>query len=97
MKAGVIGAGIGGLAAAVLLRQRGFTVDLYEREQLIGGRALTFDGTNDIATYRQMLERFDMWVPFAEPSLDAIFDGLLDGYRLDLGFHLSEVAGAMAT
>lgn len=88
MKAGVIGAGIGGLAAAALLRQRGFAVEIYERELLVGGRALTIDDTVDLATYRQLLKRFDMWVPFAEPSIEEIFDGLLKGYRLDLGFHL---------
>jgi len=88
MKAGVIGAGIGGLAAAALLRQRGFAVDVYEREQLVGGRALTIDDTVDLATYRKLLKRFDMWIPFSEPPLKEIFEELLGGYQLDLGFHL---------
>ena len=88
MRAGVIGAGIGGLAAAALLKQRGFSVDVYEKESQVGGRALTLDHTVDLPTYRQVLEHFDMWMPFAEPSLEEIFDGRLHGYRLDLGFHL---------
>jgi len=88
MRAGVIGAGIGGLAAACLLRQRGYEVDVYEKEALPGGRALTIDAHTSLETYRQLLERFDMWVPFARPSLEDIFAGGLEGYRLDLGFHL---------
>lgn len=88
MRAGVIGAGIGGLAAACLLRQRGYEVDVYEKEALLGGRALTIDAPTDLEAYQQLLRRFDMWVPFAHPSLEDVCAGGRDGYRLDLGFHL---------
>jgi salicylate hydroxylase len=36
LKIAIIGAGIGGLAAAIALRQRGFEVELYERSQELG-------------------------------------------------------------
>lgn len=88
MRAAVVGAGIGGLSAAVLLRRAGHEVDIYEREDRIGGRAMTIDGDMSREAYLHLLSRFDMALPFAEPAVDDIFGGLLEGYRLDLGFHL---------
>ena len=88
MRAAVVGAGIGGLSAAALLRRHGYEVDMYEREARVGGRAMTVDGGLSKMDYLHLLSRFDMAVPFAEPSLDDIFDGMLEGYRFDLGFHL---------
>ncbi|MFO8133125.1 MAG: NAD(P)-binding protein [Thermoplasmatota archaeon] len=88
MHAAVIGAGIGGLSAAALLRRQGYQVDVYEREAIVGGRAMTIDGSMSREEYLRLLSRFDMAVPFAEPSLDDVFDGRLEGYRFDLGFHL---------
>jgi phytoene desaturase len=41
-KAAVLGAGLGGLAAAIRLRARGHEVDVYERLDVPGGRARTF-------------------------------------------------------
>jgi phytoene desaturase len=41
-KAAVLGAGLGGLAAAIRLRARGYEVDVYERLDVPGGRARTF-------------------------------------------------------
>ena len=35
---GIVGAGPGGLATAVLLAHRGFDVDIFEKEPVIGGR-----------------------------------------------------------
>ncbi|MBS3773513.1 MAG: FAD-dependent oxidoreductase [Candidatus Thermoplasmatota archaeon] len=88
MRAAVVGAGIGGLSAAALLRRQGHTVDVYEKEEMVGGRAMTVDGGLSREEYLRLLGRFDMAVPFAEPSVDDIFDGMLEGYRFDLGFHL---------
>ena len=86
----IIGAGLGGLTAGALLVKKGADVRVFEKESVVGGRALTLDGstiTHD--AYKSILHRFDCWMPRAEPSLETIFDrNLLDGYRLDLGFHL---------
>ncbi|HET9016873.1 MAG TPA: hydroxysqualene dehydroxylase HpnE [Thermomicrobiaceae bacterium] len=38
----VVGAGLAGLAAAVELKRRGFTVELFERTRLLGGKATSF-------------------------------------------------------
>ncbi|MEA2054131.1 MAG: FAD-dependent oxidoreductase [Candidatus Thermoplasmatota archaeon] len=88
MKACIIGAGIGGLASASLLLKEGYAVDVYEKEKMIGGRGLTIDEKISYGEYKNLLKRFDMYVPFAEPSLEEIFDGLINGYKMDLGFHL---------
>jgi len=88
MKACVIGAGIAGLASAALLIKEGYDVDIYEKEEMLGGRALTIDKKVSYEDYIRLLERFDMYVPFAEPSLEEIFGGLMGEYRMDLGFHL---------
>ncbi len=39
----VVGAGLAGLSAAVELKQRGFTVELFERTRLLGGKATSFE------------------------------------------------------
>ena len=39
----IIGAGIGGLTAGALLTKKGYKVAIFEKEALIGGRALSFD------------------------------------------------------
>ena len=90
MKIAVIGAGLGGLAAGTLLLQKGHKVDIFEKEGFLGGRALSLEGENlTKEKYKQILSRFDMWLPFTEPGLEEIFDKkLLHGYHIDLGFHL---------
>jgi len=88
MKACVVGAGVAGLASASLLLKEGYEVDIYEKEDMVGGRALTIDNSISYGNYINLLKRFDMYVPFAEPSLEEIFGGLIGGYKMDLGFHL---------
>ena len=88
MKVCVIGAGVAGLASAALLTKEGYEVDIYEKEKMLGGRALTIDNRISYEEYTRLLKRFDMYVPFAEPSLKEIFDGLIGDYKIDLGFHL---------
>jgi squalene-associated FAD-dependent desaturase len=39
----VVGAGLSGLAAALDLEERGYTVDVFERSRLLGGRATSFE------------------------------------------------------
>ncbi len=85
----IIGAGIGGLTAGALLTKQGYNVKIFEKESLIGGRALSFDASSFNTTqYKDMLSRFHMHVPFSEPSLETIFEKkMLAGYKLDLGYH----------
>jgi protoporphyrinogen oxidase len=85
----IIGAGISGLTAGALLTKQGHTVTIYEKEPIIGGRALSFDATLvTLQQYQQLLARFQMNVPFSEPDLPTIFEEkMLQGYTLDLGYH----------
>ena len=43
MKVGIIGGGVGGLAAGYELAKVGHTVELFERAPFLGGLASTFD------------------------------------------------------
>lgn len=85
----IIGSGIGGLTAGALLIKNGFNVKIFEKESLIGGRALTFDTSNlTIDRYLKILTNFNMKIPFSEPDLKEIFNKkMLKGYKLDLGYH----------
>jgi len=85
----IIGAGIGGLTAGALLTKQGYNVKIFEKETIIGGRALSFDTAPPAPThYKDLLSRFHMHIPFSEPSLEKIFEKkMLDGYKLDLGYH----------
>jgi len=85
----IIGAGISGLTAGALLSKKGFKVTIFEKEDLLGGRALSFDASSyDADHYLELLSRFQMNVPYSEPQLKTIFDKkMLEGYRLDLGYH----------
>ncbi|MFW5907128.1 MAG: phytoene desaturase family protein [Candidatus Natronoplasma sp.] len=87
---GIIGAGLGGLTSGALLSKKGYRVKVFEKEKFLGGRALTLDGSDlTVGEYKEILSRFDMWMPFSEPGLKEIFEeDLLSGYKLDLGFHL---------
>ncbi len=86
----IIGAGIGGLTTGVLLSKHGFNVKIFEKESLIGGRALTLDmSTLSYDNYEEVLHKFHMCIPFSEPPLASIFEKkMLHGYHLDLGFHV---------
>jgi len=85
----VIGAGIGGLTAGALLIKNGYNVTIFEKENIIGGRALSFDATSLVLEdYKKLLSRLNMNVAFSEPDIDTIFKkNMLNGYRLDLGYH----------
>jgi len=86
----IIGAGIGGLTAGALLSKQGFRVKIFEKESLIGGRALTLNMSEfSLGKYRELLSKFNMFIPFSEPNIETIFkEKMLDGYHLDLGFHV---------
>lgn len=86
----IIGAGIGGLASAVLLTKKGYKVTVFEKEPQIGGRALSFKGaTITVSEYKNLLTRFNMGIAFSEPNIETIFNKkMLDNYVLDLGFHI---------
>ena len=88
----VIGAGIGGLTTGAFLSKKGYSVTIFEKEKILGGRSLSFNGDNlTLDEYRRMLSRFSMNVPFSNPLLEEIFDKkMLNGYTLDLGFHSIE-------
>ena len=85
----IIGAGIGGLTASALLLKQGYRVTIFEKESLIGGRALSFDGSSlTLEKYKNLLSKFHMHVPFSEPNIETIFKKkMLNGYKLDLGYH----------
>jgi hypothetical protein len=91
----IIGAGIGGLTAGALLTKHGYKVKIFEKEPLIGGRALSFNGSSiNLDEYKKLLSRFNLNVPFSEPDLKTIFEkNLLNGYKLDLGYH--EIGGGV--
>jgi protoporphyrinogen oxidase len=85
----IIGAGIGGLTAGALLTKKGYDVTVYEKEQVIGGRALSIDASRfTVAEYYDFLSRYHIDIAFSTPSLDKIFsENMLKGYKLDLGYH----------
>ncbi|HDM67035.1 MAG TPA: FAD-dependent oxidoreductase [Thermoplasmatales archaeon] len=85
----IIGGGVAGLTAAALLSKKGYSVDVFEREELLGGRALTLDPSElSLEEYHKLLSRFHMHIPFSEPSIEEVFsENLLDGYYIDLGYH----------
>ena len=85
----IIGAGIGGLTAGALLTKKGHKVTIFEKEPIIGGRAISFKPSDlTLEEYRELLSRFNMDISFSEPDLETIFEKkMLDGYKLDLGYH----------
>jgi len=88
----IIGAGLGGLSAGLLFSKNGYEVTIFEKEEIIGGRALSLDGnTLTLLKYRKILSNYNMAIAFSEPSLEVIFNKkMLHGYKLDLGFHSIE-------
>ncbi len=94
----VVGAGVGGLSAAALLAREGMRVLVAEREDRVGGRALSLRGEElkerGAAWYRRLLAGQFCWLAEARPSLEEMASsGTLDGYVLDLGYHGVSVAG----
>lgn len=94
----VIGAGIGGLTAAALLAKEGRKVAVLEREDRVGGRALSIRGSEvgdkGADWYRGILGRHYCYLAGASPSIDDIVSKrMLDGYTIDLGYHGVPVAG----
>jgi phytoene dehydrogenase-like protein len=94
----VVGAGVGGLSAAVLLAQVGMKTLLIEKDDRVGGRALSLKGEEvsekGPAWYRRLLGGQYCYLAEASPSLEEMADkGTLDGYTLDLGYHGVSVAG----
>jgi phytoene dehydrogenase-like protein len=85
----IIGAGISGLTAGALLTKQGYAVTIFEKEHLLGGRALSFDpGKYTAESYQELLKRFHMNMVFSEPELSTIFSQhMLQGYTFDLGYH----------
>jgi protoporphyrinogen oxidase len=85
----IIGAGISGLTAGALLTKQGYKVTLFEKESMLGGRALSFDVSSyTLEQYLKLLSRFQMNVSFSNPDLPTIFEKkMLQGYTLDLGYH----------
>ena len=86
----IIGAGIGGLTAGALLLKNGYSVDIFEKEPTVGGRALSLEmSSQTLESYKQTLAKFNTSIVFSEPSLEEIFQNkMFDGYTLDLGFHM---------
>ncbi len=86
----IIGAGIGGLTAGALLLKQGFTVDIFEKEPTVGGRALSLNMSQQtLESYQQTLAKFNTSIVFSEPPLEDIFNKkMFEGYTLDLGFHM---------
>jgi phytoene dehydrogenase-like protein len=86
----IIGAGIGGLTAGALLLKKGFDVDIFEKETMVGGRALSLEMSfQTVDSYQRVLAKFNTHIAFSEPKLDDIFKSKnFDGYTLDLGFHM---------
>ena len=71
----IIGAGIGGLTAGALLTKNGCKVTIFEKESLIGGRALSFEGSSiSLTDYKNLLARFHMNIAFSEPNIEEIFE-----------------------
>ncbi len=96
-KIAIVGAGVGGLTAGALLAKKGYSVTIFEKEKYVGGRALTFDGSEiNIDDYRKILSSFNLNIAFSDPPLEEIFSKrLLDGYRLDLGYHVIGGGGSI--
>ena len=96
-RVGIVGAGPGGLAAAMLLAQAGAEVTIFERHGKVGGRSATIEAPSEAGTFR-----FDMGPTFfLYPRVLAdIFaacgrdlDREVELIRLDPQYHLVFEAG----
>ena len=78
----IIGGGLSGLTAAMLLEQQGVRdVVLFEARQTLGGRILSVDAAGAVVDAREpALDRFDLgpsWFwPGLQPQLDRLVDEL---------------------
>jgi protoporphyrinogen oxidase len=94
----VIGAGIGGLTAASILAGEGMDVVVIDREDRVGGRALSIQG-EEISErgadwYRRILGRHYCYLAGSDPGIERVIaDRMLDGYTIDLGYHGVPCAG----
>ncbi len=94
----VVGAGVGGLSTAVLLAQLGMKTLLVEKDDRVGGRALSLKGEEvsemGPAWYRRLIAGQYCYLAEASPSIEEMAEKrMLDGYTLDLGYHGVSVAG----
>lgn len=85
----IIGAGIAGLTAGALLLKKGYRVTIYEKQNVLGGRALSLDGsTLTYDQYLQILKAYNCYLTESIPDIQTIFSNhLLNGYVIDLGYH----------
>lgn len=85
----IIGAGIAGLTAAAILSKDGYNVSLFEKQPILGGRALSLNGSNlTLDEYKKILNAYKCYISDSTPDLETIFSKkLLDGYIIDLGYH----------
>ncbi len=85
----IIGAGIAGLTAGALLLKKGYNVTIYEKQDVLGGRALSLNGsTLSYDEYKHILQAYSCYVTDSVPDIEHIFlDHLLNGYTIDLGYH----------
>ncbi|MBN1281123.1 MAG: NAD(P)/FAD-dependent oxidoreductase [Candidatus Thermoplasmatota archaeon] len=86
----IIGAGIGGLTAGALLIQKGYSVDIFEREDTVGGRARSIQmSSHTHDSYKAILSNSFTHIAFSEPALEEIVrQKMFEGYTLDVGFHM---------
>lgn len=94
----VIGAGVGGLSAAALLAKEGMKTLVLEKDDRVGGRALSLKGEEvsdgGPGWYRRLLGGQYSYLAESDPPLEEMSPSrLLDGYVLDLGYHGIGVAG----
>ena len=60
----IIGAGIGGLATGALLSNKGYKIAVFEKEKMLGGRSLAFNGDSlTLENYRKTLSKFQQKQP----------------------------------
>jgi prolycopene isomerase len=95
----VVGAGVGGLAVGTLAAQEGLRVLILERNDRVGGRALSIKGeeVSDKGAdwYRSQLNAQYSYLAGSAPDIDTIVEKrMLDGYTLDVGYHAISANGA---
>ncbi len=94
----VVGAGIGGLSAAALMAKQGRRTLVVEKDDRVGGRAMSLRGEEvsdkGVDWYKRLLAGQYTYLAASSPSIEEIAKRrMLDGYILDLGFHGVSCAG----